>query len=175
MSRWSFIETRSALRSAQRARTAKSQVVMLHSAVPRSVITSRGSRSHALVGTPSLTQPSRFPHEFRRSYFPLRGTKGRCFTPGVPSPSPTAVPPPRWTGLAFLASSVPEGGRSAANGTTAAPARERRPGRQNPRAEEATRRRQRQETVLFLSCLEAQKLRFQGARTTPLRSVVLSA
>ena len=32
-----------------------------------------------------------------------------------------------------------------------------------------------QDTVLLLSCLEAQKLRFQGDRTTPLRSVVLPA
>ena len=48
--------------------------------------------------------------------------------------------------------------------------------RQHTRAgKRAAGRWPQQDTVLFLSCPEEQKLRFQGARTTPLRSVVLPA
>jgi hypothetical protein len=47
-----------------------------------------------------------------------------------------------------------------------------RQARQTPGRKKPAEGEQRQDTVPFLSCPEAQKLRFQGARTTPLRSVV---
>ena len=47
-------------------------------------------------------------------------------------------------------------------------------GRHKPGGERSQPKRQQRDTVPFLSCPEAQKLRFQGARATPLRCAALS-
>src|ERR1017187_2366719 len=85
-----------------------------------------------------------------------------CNSPGLAGPHRST-----WTAQEAATANGTTAARAA--GTTAWGRPKPAPGRKKPAEGE-----QRQDTVPFLSCVEAQKLRFQGARATPLRCVALS-